>query len=234
MSKRENYYKSFCNEMESLSKRYDSARIFNDFLTVSLCSVHQTNIASRLQEKDPDNEKLYLDTIKPYSREELNQFGKLLALLQVSIYEQPYSDLLGQYFTEYITRGHNGQYFTPDAVCELMSRMQGANEDTGGKRAYDPACGSGRLLLQFAKVAPNNYFYANDVSLTCSKMTSLNFMFNGLRGEVACMNTLSMEWVTGWQINTPTLGDRPLDKEQSSIWTKPPEKPPAPTQLTFF
>lgn len=220
--------------MEMLGRRFDLARVFEDFLTLAVCTVHQVNIVSRLQDKDADNEKLYLDAIKPYSRDELNQFAKLLSLVQLSVYDQPYSDLLGQYFTEHITRGRNGQYFTPESVCELMARMQGADKGINGKRIYDPACGSGRLLLQFAKTAPNNYFFANDVSLTCSKMSSLNFMFNGLRGEVACMNTLSMEWFRGWKINTPSLGIVPIEKEQSKIWSKPPEKPQEPKQLTFF
>ena len=180
------------------------------------------------------NTQLYLDTIKPYSRDELNQFAKLLSLVQLSVYDQPYGDLLGQYFTEHITRGANGQYFTPDSVCKVMARLQGADKGVNEKRVYDPACGSGRLLLAFAETAPNNYFFANDLSLNCAKMTSLNFMFNGLRGEVACMNTLSMEWVKGWQINTPTLGIRPIEKDQSNIWSKPPEKPQEPKQLSFF
>lgn len=234
MSKPENHYHSFCKEMEMLGRRYDLSRVFEDFLTMAMCSVHQINIASKLKEKEPDNEKLYLDTIKPYNKDELNQFAKLLGHVQLSVYEEPYSDLLGRYFTEHITNGRNGQFFTPESVCELMARLQGSNDKTVGKRVYDPTCGSGRLLLKFAKVAPNNYFYANDVSLTCSKMSSLNFMFNGLRGEVACMNTLSMEWFRGWQVNTPTLGIRQIEKEQSAIWWKPPEKPEEPKQLMFF
>ena len=220
--------------METLGRRYDLPRVFDDFLTVAMCSVHQTNIASQLKEKDADNEKLYFDTINPYNKEELNQFAKLLSFVQLSIYDQPYSDLLGEYFMEHITRGRNGQYFTPAPICELMAKMQGADSKPIHKRVYDPACGSGRLLLQFAKAAPNNYFYANDVSLTCSKMTSLNFMFNGLRGEVACMNSLTMEWFRGWKINVPFLGIKETEKEESSIWSAPPEKPQEPKQLTFF
>lgn len=234
MPKPQDHYRAFCKVIEMLGRRYDLARVFDDFLTIAMCSVHQINIASRLQEKDPDNEKLYLDTIKSYDREELNQFAKLLSLVQLSVYDEPYSDLLGQYFTEHITRGANGQYFTPEPVCELMAMLQGVDEKVSGQRVYDPACGSGRLLLQFAKTAPNNYFYANDVSLTCNKMSSLNFMFNGLRGEVASMNSLSMEWFRGWAINTPTLGIRPIEKENSSIWSAPPPKPQKPKQLTLF
>ena len=231
MSKPLDHYRSFCKEIDLLSRTYDRTRIFDDFLTASLCTVHQINIASRLTHKDPENEILYLEVTKGYSPEELKQFGKLLGVYLNSIHDVPYGDILGRYFTEHITRGHNGQYFTPESICMLKAEMIGATKETTGKHVYDPSCGSGRLCLQFAKIAPNNYFYANDVSMTCAKMTSLNFMFNGLRGEVACMNTLSMEWYTGWKINTPTLGIRPIKKEQSRIWTVPPKKP---EQLTLF
>lgn len=227
-------YKSFVSTLENLSRRYDLPRVFDDFLTASMCSVHQINIASRLKEKDPENEKLYLKTIERYDKKELEEFGKLLGIFQTNVYNDPYSDLLGKFFTENITHGHNGQYFTPDAICEAKARLVGANDKTSGKHVYDPSCGSGRLCLQFAKIAPNNYFYANDVSSTCAKMTSLNFMFNGLRGEVACMNTLSMEWYTGWKVNIPTLGIRPIEKEESMIWTKQPEQPPSSQQLKLF
>lgn len=220
--------------MDTLGRRFDLPRVFDDFLTVSICTVHQTNIATRLQEKDEENEKLYLETIQPYKRDELNQLAKLFSYVQLSVYENPYSDLLGQYFTEHITRGRNGQYFTPEPVCDLMAKMQGADNQQKGKRVYDPACGSGRLLLQFAKVAPDNYFYANDVSMTCAKMSALNFMFNGLRGEVACMNTLSMEWIKGWQVNIPSLGIKPIEKEESMIWVAPKPKSEDGEQLALF
>ena len=125
MSKSQDHYREFCKVIEMLGRCYDMASVFDDFLTIALCSMHQVNIASRCQEKDPDNEKLYLDAIKPYDREELTQFAKLLSLVQLSVYDEPYSDLLGQYFTKHITRGANGQYFTPEPVCELMVMLRG-------------------------------------------------------------------------------------------------------------
>lgn len=230
----EEHSRNFEKELLILGRRFDLSRVFNDLLTMGMCSVHQINIASRLQQKDEANEALYMQTIKPYSKEELLSFGKILAEYQLGIYKRPYSDMLGGFFTEHITQGHNGQFFTPDSVCELMARTLGADESVTGQRVYDPACGSGRLMLAFAKVSPDNHFFANDVSMTCAKMTSLNFMFNGLRGEVACMNTLSMEWISGWRVNTPVLGIVPIEKEQSQIWTAPPKPSEKGKQLILF
>lgn len=229
-----NYLQQFSTVMDSLGRRFDLPRVFDDFLTVSMCSVHQTNIRTQLVEKDQENEALYMKTIHPYSRDELNQFAKLMSYIQLNAYENPYNDLLGQYFTEHITNGRNGQFFTPHGVSAMMTQMTIGETVPENKRIYDPSCGSGRLLLDFAQVAPNNLFYANDVSISCAKMTSLNFIFNGLRGEVACMNTLSMEWVTGWAINIPSIGISPIEKEASQIWTAPPEPPIKTEQLTLF
>ncbi|GAA3643629.1 N-6 DNA methylase [Flavivirga jejuensis] len=207
---------------------------------MSICAYHQANIQSQLRVKDEDNEKHYLETIKGYDKESINTFPKLLGFLQMKIYDNPYSDLLGEYFTEHITRGQNGQYFTPEHICELMSQLNNASNQKG-KRVLDPACGSGRFLLKFAKHSPDNFFYGADISSTCAKMSVLNFFLNGLRGEVAWMNTLSMEWFGGWHINMNGLGIVSIEKEQSLIWSKPsfskkPENKPSTkgNQLTLF
>ncbi len=239
-TQRQDYYKDFANNMELLSRRYERNRIFDDFLTLAICAYHHTNIQSRFQKKDEDNEKHYLETIKPYNKESIDTFPKLLSILQMKVYNAPYSDLLGQYFTEYITRGQNGQFFTPEHICELMAQISNI-EDQKHKRILDPACGSGRTLLKSAKLYPDNFFYGADISATCAKMSVLNFFLNGLRGEIAWMNTLSMEWFGGWHINMNGLGIVPIEKEQSLIWSKPslvskPENKPSnkENQLTLF
>ena len=49
--------------------------------------------------------------------------------------------------------------------------------------------------LSFVEEHPNNFFYGADISPTCAEMSTVNFFLNGLRGEVAHMNTLSMGMV---------------------------------------
>lgn len=234
-----NLYKDFVKTIEHLTRRHDRGKVFNDFLTVTICGYHQTNIKTRLQEKDEANEALYMETTSRYNKEEINIFPKLAGIFMQSAYIEPYSDILGEYFTEYVTKGQNGQFFTPSSVCEMMARMQGEPGAIQGKTIADPACGSGRLLLAFAKINPANHFYATDNNNTCAKMTTLNFFVNGLRGEVAWMNTLSMEWYGGWDINNKGLGIVPIEKERSVIWSKPPKVNPdqesgQSQQLTLF
>lgn len=128
-----------------------------------------------------------------------------------------------------ITKGQNGQYFTPDPVCQMMVKMQFMDDQSEGQRVLDPACGSGRMLLNAAKLHPKNHFFGGDNTNTCAKMATLNFFLNGLKGEVAWMDCLSMEWFGGWQVNTNGLGILPIDKEQSQIWTHAPKKSERPT-----
>ncbi len=44
-----------------------------------------------------------------------------------------------------------GEYYTPQEVSELLARITVAGK-TSVNKVYDPACGSGSLLLKFAKV----------------------------------------------------------------------------------
>lgn len=65
------------------------------------------------------------------------------------------TDILGHIFTEEITRGENGQFFTPETVCQFMAQIM-VPEPTEEVFTYnDPCCGSGRMLLAMQKLAPN-------------------------------------------------------------------------------
>ena len=67
-----------------------------------------------------------------------------------------------------------------------------------GMTINDPACGTGRTLLMALKhlreskhVEPK--LYANDLSMTCAKMTLLNFCINSVDGAVTCGDALRMD-----------------------------------------
>lgn len=238
-----NQYKNFVKTIDTIASRYGRSKVFNNFLSAAICGYHQTNIQTQLKEKDEANETLYMNTISGYQKDEIQTFSRLAGIFMLSVNEAPYSEILGEYFTIQITKGHNGQYFTPEPICTFMAQVQGEPGTIKGKNISDPSCGSGRMLLTFAKLNPDNYFYGSDNDKTCAKMATLNFFINGLRGEVAWMNSLSMEWYGGWHINMNGLGILPIEKEQSLIWLAPPEPKPIPdaydqsgqsTQLTLF
>ena len=225
-------YKDFVKAAEMLGRKHSLSNVFNDLLTLSICSYHETNIKTGFRQKDEANEELYIQVFNKYDKEEISELAKMMATLQKNAYQAPYSDLLGQFFTEHITNGHNGQFFTPDGITQLMAEMQGEAGSIERKRVADPACGSGRLLLSFAEKNPNNTFYAADNAGTCAKMAAVNFFLGGMKGEVAWMNTLTMEWYGGWHVNRwPRIGIVPIEKEQSAMWLDPKSvqhRPPPP------
>ncbi|AXG72987.1 SAM-dependent DNA methyltransferase [Flavobacterium arcticum] len=175
--------KAFSKHLEAVGRKQGLAKVFNDVLTMGICSFHRVNIQSRLTEKDEANEALYFEIIKPYNKEELTELAKALGVLQLNVLKNPYSDILGDYFTLHITRGQNGQFFTPDPVCEFMAAITHGDKNKKGARVFDPACGSGRMLLAAAKNSPDNLFFGADNDQTCAHMATLNFFLNGLRGR---------------------------------------------------
>lgn len=104
-----------------------------------------------------------------------------------------FHDPLGDIFMTRISHGQNGQFFTPEHICDLMARIT----DPKGETITDPCCGSGRFMLASLKVArgcgEDPIIYANDLSYTCALMTLLNLLVNGARGEVSCGNSLLMD-----------------------------------------
>lgn len=220
------HFNEISKRLEQLSRTRDLSKVFNDLLVMGICSFHSVNIQSRLQEKDEANEELYFETIKPYAKDELNILAEVLGEIQLNAYHNPYSDVLGEYFMQCIGgNSKTGQYFSPEVICDFMAEITGNDEPVAGQRVHDPTCGSGRMFLSFAKKNPDNLFFGTDISQTCAHMSILNCFLNGLRAEITWANGLDpSSWFGGWHINTNGLGITPIEKEQSVIWTKPPEK----------
>ena len=87
------------------------------------------------------------------------------------------TDILGYLFTMEVTRGENGQFFTPDTVCEMMAQMTLGEPSEEKVSISDPCCGSGRMLIAAQKIYPNAVFVATDIDPRCAKMTTLNMLF---------------------------------------------------------
>ncbi len=80
----------------------------------------------------------------------------------------------------------------------MMARMYNPVSPT--ERIFDPACGSGRMLMAMAKVNRFARFYGADVDPNCAKMAVINLCLNSMYGEMAWMNTLTNQYFGGWKI----------------------------------
>lgn len=188
---------SYKKILEKISYRQSRSRTFTDFLTVSYCALSMQT-----------EEELYLKTIKNYSKEDINLFCEAFALLVLEMDNsgQGLKDCLGGYFEEFISNGRNGQFFTPEHICTLLSSLTIGDDIEDGKTVNDCACGSGRTLLAAAKQNRNLIFWGADISLDCCYMTLINLCLNNLEGVVFWMDSLSMKIYSSWCIKKNIYG----------------------------
>ena len=76
-----------------------------------------------------------------------------------------------------------GEFFTPQEVGELLARIAIGNRDHVNK-VYDPCCGSGGLLLKFAKIlGPKNVhggFFGQEKNLTTYNLARINMFLHDI------------------------------------------------------
>ena len=79
-----------------------------------------------------------------------------------------------------------GEFFTPQEVSELLARITLIGR-TSVEKVYDPCCGSGSLLLRFAKIlgAENVHqgFYGQEVNLTTYNLCRINMFLHDIGFE---------------------------------------------------
>lgn len=89
-----------------------------------------------------------------------------------------------------------GEFFTPADVSELLTRL-GTVGKTEINKVYDPACGSGSLLLKAEKVlgkdAVRNGFYGQEINITTYNLCRINMFLHDIgfdKFDIACEDTL--------------------------------------------
>jgi type I restriction enzyme M protein len=79
-----------------------------------------------------------------------------------------------------------GEYYTPQEVSELLARITVVGKKSVNK-VYDPACGSGSLLLKFAKVLGRNGvrrgFFGQEINLTTYNLARINMFLHDIPYE---------------------------------------------------
>ena len=90
-----------------------------------------------------------------------------------------------------------GEFFTPADVSELLTRL-GTVGKTEINKVYDPACGSGSLLLKAEKIlgrdAVRNGFYGQEINITTYNLCRINMFLHDIgfdKFDIACEDTLT-------------------------------------------
>jgi type I restriction enzyme M protein len=107
-----------------------------------------------------------------FSRNSIDLFGDAYEYLM-----QMYASTAGK---------SGGEFYTPQEVSELLARLTVVGK-TEVNKVYDPACGSGSLLLKFAKVlGPDKVrqgFYGQEVNLTTYNLCRINMFLHDINYE---------------------------------------------------
>ncbi len=89
-----------------------------------------------------------------------------------------------------------GEFFTPQEVSELLTRLATVGK-TEVNKVYDPACGSGSLLLKSAKILGKDNvrqgFYGQEINLTTYNLCRINMFLHDIgfdKFDIACEDTL--------------------------------------------
>lgn len=117
-----------------------------------------------------------------------------------------------------------GQFFTPEHICNFMVLCTNTGEKKTGQRFNDPTCGSGRLLLAYHVQNLGNYLIGEDINQTCCLMTVCNMLIHGCVGEVIWHDSLNPKnFMGGWKVNPiltwahiPTIQKMSLEEYQIS------------------
>jgi len=99
----------------------------------------------------------------------------------IDAFGDAYEFLMGMYASNAGKSG--GEYFTPQEVSELLTRLTVVGK-TEVNKVYDPACGSGSLLLKFAKVLGKDNvrqgFYGQEINLTTYNLCRINMFLHDI------------------------------------------------------
>ena len=99
----------------------------------------------------------------------------------IDAFGDAYEFLMGMYASNAGKSG--GEYFTPQEVSELLTRIAVCGK-TDVNKVYDPACGSGSLLLKAAKILGRKNvrqgFYGQEINITTYNLCRINMFLHDI------------------------------------------------------
>lgn len=132
---------------------------------------------------------------------------------QIDLFGDAYEFLISNYAANAGKSG--GEFFTPQHVSKLIAQLA-MHKQTSVNKIYDPACGSGSLLLQAKKHFDNHIieegFFGQEINHTTYNLARMNMFLHNInydKFDIALGNTLT----------DPQLGD---DKPFDAIVSNPP------------
>ena len=112
----------------------------------------------------------------------------------IDAFGDAYEFLMGMYASSAGKSG--GEFYTPQEVSELLTKLAVMGK-TSVNKVYDPACGSGSLLLKFAKILGRDNvrqgFYGQEINITTYNLCRINMFLHDIdydKFDIALGDTL--------------------------------------------
>ena len=176
----ENAFRHIEESAKGSESESDFAGLFDDF------DVNSNKLGSTVAKR---NEKLckLLDGVADMNRGDVKNHD-------IGAFGDAYEYLMTMYASNAGKSG--GEFFTPADVSELLTRL-GTVGKTEINKVYDPACGSGSLLLKAEKVLGRdkirNGFYGQEINITTYNLCRINMFLHDIgfdKFNIACEDTL--------------------------------------------
>lgn len=187
------------NSAVGTKSEQDIKGLFADFDTTS----------SRLGNNVPDRNKRLAVVLRGISELDFGAFSEN----QIDLFGDAYEFLISNYAANAGKSG--GEFFTPQSVSKLISQLALHGQDKVNK-IYDPACGSGSLLLQAKKQFDEHKiedgFFGQEINHTTYNLARMNMFLHNI-------NFHKFEIKLGDTLIHPKLKD---DKPFDAIVSNPP------------
>lgn len=103
---------------------------------------------------------------------------------EIDTFGDAYEFLMQMYASQAGKSG--GEFFTPQEVSELLARIA-SHENDNIRKVYDPACGSGSLLMKFAKTAGKQNdqlkYYGQEINPTTYNLCRINMFLHNIEPD---------------------------------------------------
>lgn len=166
------------------------SRVFRNIEGSAVGSPSELDIKGLFDDMDVNSNKIGGTVIK--RNELLVKLLDSVGELQLGNYADNSIDAFGDAY-EYLMTMYassagksGGEFFTPQEVSELLAKITVVGKKKVN-RVYDPACGSGSLLLQFAKVLGKNNvtdgFFGQEINITTYNLCRINMFLHDINYE---------------------------------------------------
>lgn len=193
-TEKEHLAKGVKTEEDDLDKTLneDLQKIFKRIEDSAIGSPSEENFKGLFDDIDVNSNKLGPTVIKRNKR--LKKIITTIAGMNLGDYQNntidafgdAYEYLMGMYASDAGKSG--GEFFTPQEVSELLTRITLVGNDGKQKsevnKVYDPAVGSGSLLLNFAKILGKENvrtgFFGQEINITTYNLCRINMFLHDI------------------------------------------------------